>query len=280
MSKIVFGSVLVLLVATAIPAVAQPSEVHVPVPDRWTAVDREYRYDRETLWQYINGAAELFLSYRFRELVVADFEQGDGAITIYLYDMSRALDAFGIFEAEKPTQATVVEDVGSAALLQAPYRALMIKDRFYVKIEVGSGDVSAETLRGALQDVAAGLPGDNDLPAELAALPEENRVPGTVAFAGSDFLGFEDLSGCLYADYEDAEGEVYRLFVMKPSRSFLRNHGGKWTQSEHEGRLMYTRSIPYRGVVVLLGDEERMTGVSGFGTVAAATEVLDRIIHE
>ena len=43
---------------------------------------------------------------------------------------------------------------------------------------------------------------------------------------------------------------------------------------------MYTRSIPYRGVVVLLGDEERMTGVSGFGTVAAATEVLDRIIHE
>ena len=101
-----------------------------------------------------------------------------------------------------------------------------------------------------------------------------------MAFAGSDFLGFEDLSGCLYADYEDAEGEVYRLFVMKPSRSFLRNEGGKWTQSEHEGRLMYTRSIPYRGVVVLLGDEERMTGVSGFGTVAVATEVLDRIFHE
>ncbi len=130
MSKIVFGSVLVLLVATAMSAVAQPSEVHVPVPDRWTAVDQEYRYDRETLWQYINGAAELFLSYRFRELVVADFEQGDGAITIYLYDMSRPLDAYGIFEAEKPMQAIVVEDVGSAALLQAPYRALMIKDRF------------------------------------------------------------------------------------------------------------------------------------------------------
>ena len=156
----------------------------------------------------------------------------------------------------------------------------MIKDRFYVKIEIGSGDVSAETLRRALQDVAAGLPGDSDLPPELAALPEEGRVPGTVAFAGSNFLGFEDLSGCLYADYKDAEGEVYRLFLMEPSSRFLRDAGDKWTRSEHEDQLMLTRSIPYRGVVVLLGDEERMIGVSGFATVAAATEVLDRISRE
>ena len=280
MSKIVFGSVLVMLAVFAITASAQLSEVHVPVPDGWIAIDQEYRYDRETLWQYINGAAELFLSYRFRELVVADFEQGDGAITVYVYDMSRPLDAFGIFEAEKPTQATVVEDVGSAALLQAPYRALMIKDRFYVKIEVGSGDVSSATLRGALQDVAAGLPGDSDLPPELASLPEEGRVPGTVAFAGSDFLGFEDLSGCLYADYEDTEGEVYRLFVMEQSNRFLRTADDKWTRSEHEGQLLFTRSIPYRGVVVLLGDEERMIGACGFETVAAATEILDRMTQE
>ena len=280
MSKIVLGSVLVLLAAAAIPAAAQPQrpqDVHVPVPEGWTAVDQEYRYDRESLWEYINGAAEMFLSYRFRELVVADFEQGDGALTIYVYDMSRPLDAFGIFEAEKPAKAVVVEDVGSAALIQVPYRGLMIKDRFYIKIEVGSGDISAEKLRGALRDVAAGLPGNSDLPPELAALPEEGRLPGTVAFAGSDFLGFEDLSGCLHADYEDAEGEAYRLFVMEPGSSFLRNAGDKWTRSEHDGRLMFSRSIPYRGVVVLVGDEERMIGVCGFETVATATEALARI---
>ena len=170
MSKIVLGSVLVLLALAVIPAAAQPArsqDARVPVPEGWTAVDQEYRYDRESLWEYINGAAEMFLSYRFRELVVADFEQGDGALTIYVYDMSRPLDAFGIFEAEKPAKATVVEDVGSAALMQAPYRGLMIKDRFYVKIEVGSGDITAEVLRGALQDVAEGLPGNSDLPPEL-----------------------------------------------------------------------------------------------------------------
>ena len=267
-------SALFLLSVAAIPAAAQLPEVHVPVPGGWTAVDQEYRYGRDNLWEYINGAAEMFLTYGFRELVVADFEQGDGGLTVSLYDMGSPLDAFGIFEAEKPTTAEVLAEIGSAAVLQPPYRGLLIKDRFYVKIEAGGGDVAAEALRGALRDVAEGLPGENGLPAELAALPEAGRVAGTVAFAGANFLGFEDLSGCLYADYADAEGNGYQLFVMSPSAAFLRNGSGKWTQSKHDGRLMFTRAIPYRGVVVLLGDEDRLIGVSGFEEIEPATELL------
>ena len=102
-----FVLALLLPVATASfgQASDQPAEFHVPVPDGWTSVDQEYRYGRDNLWEYINGAAELFLTYRFRELVVADFEQGDRALTVSVYDMSRALDAFGVFESEKPATA-------------------------------------------------------------------------------------------------------------------------------------------------------------------------------
>ena len=94
---------------TAVPAAAQPAgqaeEIHVPVPGGWTAVDQEYRYGRDNLWEYINGAAEIFLTYRFRELIVADFEQGDMALSVSVYDMSRPLDAFGVYESEKPAEA-------------------------------------------------------------------------------------------------------------------------------------------------------------------------------
>jgi len=280
MRRLALGSVLFLLSAMAVPAAAEPPELNVPVPAGWTALDEEeYRYGRESLWEYINGAAELFLTYRFRELVVADFEQGDGALTVCVYDMGFPLDAFGIFEAEKPAKAAVVTDVGSAAVMQAPYRGLLIKDRFYVKIEAGGGDVSAEALRGAMQDVAAGLPGKSGLPSELAALPEEGRLPGTVAFAGGDFLGFEDLRACLYADYEDADGHGYRLFVMKPNAAFLRNESGKWTQSKHDGRLVFTREIPYRGVVVLMGEGERLIGVSGVDGIEAAIVLLAALLR-
>ena len=279
MKKIGLGLVLTALAVVALPVLAQPPELHVPVPGGWTAVDQEYRYGREDLWEYINGAAELFLTYRFQDLVVADFEQGDGALTISLYDMGSPLDAFGIYETEKPAEAEALSDVGSAAVLQPPYRGLLIKNRFYVKVEAGGGDIAAPTLRAALQDVAKGLPGDSGLPAELEALPEEGRVPGTVAFSGSDFLGLKDLKACLHADYKDAGGNEYRLFVMKPSKAFLRNDSGKWTQSSRDGQLMFTREVPYRGVVVMLGDTQQLIGVSGFDEGEQATALLETLVR-
>ena len=280
MRRLVLCMVLFLLSAVAMPAAAQPPGIHVTVPTGWIAVDpEEYRYSRESLWEYINGAAELFLTYRFSELVVADFEQGDRAITVCVYDMGFPLDAFGIFEAEKPVKAEVLDGIGSAAVVQAPYRGMLIKDRFYVKIETGCGNVSAEALRSAMADVAEGVPGKSGLPPELAALPENGRLPGTVAFAGGDFLGFEDLRACLYADYEDADGNGYRLFVMKPSAAFLRNESGKWEKSQRDGRMMFMRDIPYRGVVVLMGDQERLIGVSGLEGIEPAMELLTVLLR-
>jgi hypothetical protein len=100
-----------------------------------------------------------------------------------------------------------------------------------------------------------------------------------VAYAGSNFLGFEDLSACLYADYQVTGGDEYRLFVMKPRASFLRNESGKWAQSEHGGKLLFSRKVPYSGVVVLLGDEERLIGVSGMDKIEPATELLASLLQ-
>ena len=118
MKKIVLGSVLVALAMSAVAAVSQPSGVHVPVPHGWTAVDQEYRYGRDDLWEYINGAAELFLTYKFRELVVADFEQGDDALTVSVYDMGSPLDAYGVFETEKPAEAEALAQTSKVEVLE------------------------------------------------------------------------------------------------------------------------------------------------------------------
>ena len=66
---------------------------------------------------------------------------------------------------------------------------------------------------------------------------------------------------------------------MKPGAAFLRNDGGKWARSEQDGRLLFSRSIPYRGVVVLLGDEESLLGVSGLEEVEQATALLTTLLQ-
>jgi Family of unknown function (DUF6599) len=277
-----FQNLIVLLVvlATASVAVAQPEPVKVPVPAGWTAVDEEYRFDRENLWEYINGAAELFLSYGFRELIVLDVEQGDSGLTVSVYDMGRPLNAFGVFEREKPADGDELAGIGAAAVLQPPYRGLLLKDRYYIKLEVGGGDVSSELLEQALRDVAAGLPGSDELPSQLAALPELDREPGTVAFAGRDYLGLSDLRNCLHATYKKADGTDYQLFVMKPGQSFIKGVDRKWTSEDRpDGELLIWRKVPYSGVVVMLGDKEQLLGVAGMENYEAAVDLLESLQH-
>ncbi len=270
--------VLLLILAAASVAVAQPEPIHVPVPSGWTAVDEEYRYDRENLWEYINGAAELFLSYGFSELIVQDVEKGDSGLTLSVYDMGSALGAFGIFEREKPSTGNQLDGIGAAAILQPPYRGLFLKDRFYVKVDVGGDEVSAELLKQAMGEVAAGLPGSDELPPQLAVLPEAGRQPGTVAFAGRDFLGLSDLRNCMHATYQQTGGVEYKLFVMKPSKTFLKNSNRKWTLEDRpEGGLLLWRKIPYTGVVVLLGDQEQLLGVAGFEDRESAVNLLESL---
>jgi len=107
--------------AAASMAVAQPEPIHVPVPSGWTAIDEEYRYDRDNLWEYINGAAELFLTYGFSELIVLDVEKGDSGLTLSVYDMGSSLGAFGIFEREKPSSGDLLAGIGARAILQPPF---------------------------------------------------------------------------------------------------------------------------------------------------------------
>jgi hypothetical protein len=236
----------------------------VPVPAGWHAPDQEYRFGPDNLWEYINGGAELFLTYHFRELAVRDLERDDLFATLSVYDMGHPMNAFGVFERECPAGHPRLADPGAGAVLQPPYQGLMYKDRFYVKVEAGGGDLDAAVLREILAAAAAGLPGTDDPPAQLALLPAENRVPGSVAYTGSDFLGVADLRNCLHADYEDpATGRAYQVFAMRAGGDPFATLSRRWHVEEKAGEVVAWREIPYRGVVVLRRTDRGALGIVG-----------------
>ena len=70
---------------------------------------------------------------------------------------------------------------------------------------------------------------------------------------------------------------LYALFVMNPTAAFLRNESGKWKQSNRGDQQVFTREIPYRGVVVLMGTEKQLTGVSGISDSERATVLLESL---
>jgi len=262
-----------LLIALAIPAFAQ--SVSVPTPDGWQPADEEYTYGPDNLWEPINGAAELFLSYGFRELKMRDFEQGIQFISISIYDMGSPLNAYGIFERETGSGGEHFTSPGASTIIQAPYQGLMLKDRFYVKLDAASGELDAGGFHTLLQSVARSLPGGNDLPKELSYLPEEHRQPGTVAFTNRDFLGFADLSGVISARYQDPNtGTEYQLFSFRPGKDVLGNLSRQWTVKEDGDTVMAWREVPYQGFIVIGKQDEKILGLAGLEYLEESKELL------
>jgi hypothetical protein len=77
-----------------------------PEAGGWKWDEKEMKYNSRTLFEYIDGAAELYLAYGFQNLTVRRFEKSDQpAITIELYEMTSAEDAYGVFSFEHQDEA-------------------------------------------------------------------------------------------------------------------------------------------------------------------------------
>ena len=60
--------------------------------------DSSLTYDREAIFDYINGAGEVYRSYAFRDVLVARYARDSGdEVTVELFDMGLTEDAYGVF---------------------------------------------------------------------------------------------------------------------------------------------------------------------------------------
>ena len=68
----------------------------------WKAEGPAKAYDRDTLYDYIDGSAEVYLAYAFRKLVTRRYvREGQPAIAADVFDMRTPADAYGIFSFER-----------------------------------------------------------------------------------------------------------------------------------------------------------------------------------
>lgn len=75
------------------PGIFLPSEV-----EGWKWDRKELKYNPRTLFDYINGAAELYLSYGFQNLTLRQYEKSNQpTITLEFYEMASSEDAYGVF---------------------------------------------------------------------------------------------------------------------------------------------------------------------------------------
>jgi hypothetical protein len=104
--------IMVLMFTIADPARGEEKEKmnqEISLPSEvagWTWDGKETTYDSRTLFEYIDGAAELYLAYGFQNLAVRLYEKPNRPpITVELYEMASSEDAYGVFSFERQDEA-------------------------------------------------------------------------------------------------------------------------------------------------------------------------------
>jgi hypothetical protein len=81
----------------------------IPLPSEasgWKWDGEEKKYNSRALFDYIDGAAELYLAYGFQNLTVRRFEKpNQPPIIVELYEMASSEDAYGVFSFERQDEA-------------------------------------------------------------------------------------------------------------------------------------------------------------------------------
>lgn len=256
-------SVCLLSCSGSEPEAAAESGSDFPVVEGWSQAGEVLTYDADTLWEYINGAAELFVEFGVQTCRAADMVAGDVTVTVELYDMGTPLNAFGVYEREKPGDDISVPGA-VAGLVSAPYQALLLKGGTYVKVNTFEGELTEEAGLQLLEALAAALPGGTTPPSELALLPSEGKVEGSEGYKPQAFLGQADLTDCLYAEYSLAGEESWQGFVVLPdaATSVWDGLSETWESLDHNGQTVFFTEVPYSGFVGIMRRGDTVFGVA------------------
>jgi len=269
--KLTFG--LILAVAAISACSSQGSDF--PEVAGWTQPGEVLTYDADNLWEYINGAAELFVAYGVQSCRTTDLASGDLTVTVDLYDMGTPLNAYGVFEQEASGESIQVSEA-VAAIVSPPYQALLLKGSTYAKVNAFEGELTSASAQELLEALASSLPGQASPPSELQLLPSGGKVAGTESYQAEAFLGLTELTNCVFADYADDGEETWQGFVVIPedASAVWEALAAEWESPEHDGSPVLFREVPYRGFVGVMKTDGGVFGVSG---AANQEELLARL---
>ncbi len=109
---VLYGLVFLGLLGDALAPETHAMETNLTLPmdaNGWTWDGKEERYDRKTIYSYIDGAGELYLAYGFRGLVVRRYSKaGKPLLTSEIYEMGSSADAYGVFAFERQEEEAAI----------------------------------------------------------------------------------------------------------------------------------------------------------------------------
>ncbi len=228
-------------------------ETFFPQLKGWAKKGNPVTYTPDNLYEYINGAADVFLSYDFVKLAVLSFENKEKAsITVDIYHHSSPINGFGIYSQEKPQKGPYLT-IGTQGYYEKGILNFL-KGSYYVKISgYDLGDRDEAVLTDTAKKIAGKIDAKPHFPKTVDCFPEEEKVEHSERYIAQNFLGHSFLHSAFVADY-GKDGRTIEVFIIqagdeKEAEKILTDYTnfakGKGKEVENPGDNHYRFQDPY-----------------------------------
>lgn len=182
-----------------------------PEAEGWSKKTKQF-YDKNGLFNYINGAATTYHKYGFKRLHVQEYEKNEAYIIAEKYIFTSDAHAFGMYKAERPEQA---KEGNFAAGSYIDGSSLNFwKDSVYTKIYSNiDHDTIMESIKKIGQQISAGIHYPYEYPPAFQAFPTNGLLKQSYAFIPTHFLGYDFLKNVYTAGYT-IKKDTFTLFLI------------------------------------------------------------------
>jgi hypothetical protein len=211
-----------------------------------------------TLWDYINGAADAFLSYHFIDLHIGEYSDGAYTVKVELYRHASPGHAYGMYALERAPEYAF-ESIGLQGYAE-PTLVNFVTGNYYVKLM--ANQENAGRLLQVARVVEAQLGQNPELPGLLRRFPAKAQLPYSDGFVATGFLGHEFLENVYTAQYE-ADGRRFLFFAMEChdcAEVLRRYYAFARADMPDTGDGFYRITDRYNGDIVMLWKESLLVG--------------------
>jgi hypothetical protein len=246
--------------------VVEAKDFKFPEIAGWKQSVEVQTFTPKTLYEYINGAADLYLMYDFQELKVAEYQNDKKAsITVEVYRHQTPTHAFGIYSQERLPSANFIE-IGAQGYVENNVFNFLTGP-FYVKISrYNTGAEDQGVLLAFAKTVSENLGEKGAPPSILTTFPAEGKIKNSEKFIAQNFLGYSFFYSAFTADYELSD-KKFKLFIIEGTdNNECKTMIEKYLQSIKspgkevaEGRYIF--SDPYHGEIELHWKGRHLWGI-------------------
>lgn len=233
----------------------------------WQPTEPPTVYVGRQLFDYIDGGADIYLEYGFKQVLSQEYANSDDIIGVDIFEMTSPEAAFGIYSCNRNYGYPSL-DVGDDGLI-AEYQVSFWQDRYYVVVMgYKSDEASHRVLKRFAHHVSIKISKHAKPPQILCLLPEEGKIhrsecyiKGTLALNSRHYFSQKDIfefdSGhvqAAFAEYSFDDGDAELLLVC-------------YQDSTQAKRVMQTLVQHYK---------QKYVGVEETGKVLLATDKQNR----